>query len=164
METDSALPPVVRNVEMPDDDDDEQEEEGALAAPARLTLPPMLPPLPSGRPAAALIVETFESHVHVEGTGTFSPLRLWTLQARKNMGKDMTAQSTSFGRRAQIYLYILSRGGDPADMTEKESELRQLMVEWKQGLGKEAAKQINWEAGVKAADSRIAAAGLMNML
>ena len=40
METDSALPPVVRNVEMPDDDDDEQEEEGALPAPALLTLLP----------------------------------------------------------------------------------------------------------------------------
>ena len=52
METDSALPPVVRNVEMPDDDDDdEQEEEGALPAPALLTLLP----LRSGQRCSALL-------------------------------------------------------------------------------------------------------------
>ena len=147
-----------------DDDDDEQEEEGAApAAPARLTLPPTLPPLPKGKPAAAQIVQAFEEFVLVDGV-SFSPLRLWTTEARKKMGQAMMDQSTNFNRRAHTYLYILSRDGvDPAEMPENESTLRVRMQAWKKGLGLEASKKVNFDAAVKVADERIATAGLMNM-
>ena len=119
LEIDAALPPPVSNAEMPDAEDDEEEEESARSAPPRLLLPDTLPPLPSGKPAAAQIVEMFESFVHVDGVGTFSPLRLWTLAERQKKGDKMSSQTTSFGRRAHIYLYILSRGEDPAGMPEE---------------------------------------------
>ena len=164
METDEALPPVLPTVAPDDDDDDEQEEEGAApAAPARLTLPPTLPPLPKGKPAAAQIVQAFEEFVLVDGV-SFSPLRLWTTEARKKMGQAMMDQSTNFNRRAHTYLYILSRDGvDPAEMPENESTLRVRMQAWKKGLGLEASKKVNFDAAVKVADERIATAGLMNM-
>ena len=130
--------PVLPTVASDDDDDDEQEEEGAApAAPARLTLPPTLPPLPKGKPAAAQIVQAFEEYVHHGGI-SYSPLRLWTVDARQKMGQDMMKQTSNFGRRAQIYLYILSRDEDPAEMPEKEGQLREAMQRWKQGLGAEA--------------------------
>ena len=155
---------VLPTVAPDDDDDDEQEEEGAApAAPARLTLPPTLPPLPKGKPAAAQIVQAFEEFVLVDGV-SFSPLRLWTTEARKKMGQAMMDQSTNFNRRAHTYLYILSRDGvDPAEMPENESTLRGRMQEWKKGLGLEASKNVNFDAAVKVADERIATAGLMNM-
>lgn len=163
METDEALPPVLPTVASDDDDDDEQEEEGAApAAPARLTLPPTLPPLPKGKPAAAQIVQAFEEYVHHGGI-SYSPLRLWTVDARQKMGQDMMKQTSNFGRRAQIYLYILSRDENPAEMPEKEGQLREAMQRWKQGLGAEASKNVNFDAAVKAADERIATASLMNM-
>ena len=163
METDEALPPVLPTVASDDDDEEEREEEGAApAAPARLTLPHTLPPLPKGKPAAAQIVQTFEEYVQVDGA-SFSPLRLWTVEARKKMGAEMMAQTTSFGRRAHLYLYILSRGEDPAQIIETESALRKLMQVWKKGLGAEASQNVNFDAAVKAADERIATAGLMNM-
>ena len=107
-------------------------------------------------------MQTFEDCVHVGGV-SFSPLRLWTVEARQKMGKAMMAQTSNFGRRAQIYLYILSRGVDPAEMPENESALRKSMQEWKKGLGLEASQKVNFDAAVKAADARIAARGLMNM-
>ena len=166
METDAALPPVLPTVAPDDDDDDEQEEEeeGALpAAPARLTLPPTLPSLPKGKPAAAQIVQAFEEFVHVDGV-SFSPLRLWTVDARKKMGKEMMRQTTNFGRRAQIYLYIISREGvEPAEMPENESTLRAKMQVWKKSLGAEASQKVSFDAAVTAADERIGIAGLMNM-
>ena len=64
--------------------------------------------------------------------------RLWTVDARQKMGQDMMKQTSNFGRRAQIYLYILSRDEDPAEMPEKEGQLREAMQRWKQGLGAEA--------------------------
>ena len=129
---------------------------------ARLTLPLALPPLPKGKPAAAQIVQAFEDFVHYDGI-SYSPLRLWTVEARQKMGKAMMAQTTNFGRRAQIYLYILSCGGDPAEMPETESALRNRMQAWKKGLGVEASQKVNFDAAVQAADERIATAGLMTM-
>ena len=163
LETDAALPPPVSNAEMPDAEDDEEEEESARSAPARLLLPDTLPPLPSGKPAAAQIVEMFESFVHVDGVGTFSPLRLWTLAERQKKGDKMSSQTTSFGRRAHIYLYIISRGEDPAGMPEKESALREQMMAWKKDMPDAEAKKIDFDAAVKVANERIAAAGLMAM-
>ena len=163
LETDAALPPPVSNAEMPDAEDDEEEEESARSAPARLLLPDTLPPLPSGKPAAAQIVEMFESFVHVDGVGTFSPLRLWTLAERQKKGDKMSSQTTNFGRRAHIYLYIISRGEDPAGMPEKESALREQMMAWKKEMGAAEAKKIDFDAAVKVANERIAAAGLMAM-
>ena len=86
METDAALPPALPPAESDDDDDEQEEEEGALpAAPARLTLPPTLPPLPKGKPAAAQIVQTFQEYVH--GVSV-SPPRLWTVEARQENGRS----------------------------------------------------------------------------
>ena len=96
---------------------------------------PTLPCLPKEKRAAAQIVQTFEDCVHVGGV-SFSPLRLWTVEARQKMGKAMMAQTSNFGRRAQIYLYILSRGVDPAEMPENESTLRAKMQEWKKACGR----------------------------
>ena len=89
METDEALPPALPSVASDDDDDEEEEEEeGATrAAPLRVTLPPTLPPLPKGKPAAAQIVQTFQEYVHVEGVSV-SPLRLWTVEARQENGRS----------------------------------------------------------------------------
>ena len=88
METDAALPPALPPAESDDDDDEQEEEEGALpAAPARLTLPPTLPPLPKGKPAAAQIVQTFQEYVHVDGVSV-SPPRLWTVEARQENGRS----------------------------------------------------------------------------
>ena len=147
METDEALPPALPSVASDDDDEEEEEEEeGATrAAPLRVTLPPTLPPLPKGKPAAALIVQSFEDYVHVGGA-YFSPLRLWTLEERQKVGKAMTTQSTMFGRRAMTYLYILSRDEDPAQMPEKESQLRILMQTWKDGLGADRQIALDWLA------------------
>ena len=164
METDAALPPALPPADFDDDDEQQEEEEGALpAAPARLTLPPTLPSLPKGKPAAAQIVQAFEEFVHVDGV-SFSPLRLWTVDARKKMGKEMMRQTTNFGRRAQIYLYIISREGvEPAEMPENESTLRAKMQVWKKSLGAEASQKVSFDAAVTAADERIGIAGLMNM-
>ena len=73
--------------------------------------------------------------LEVQVKAYFSPLRLWTLEERQKMGAAMKNQSTMFGRRAMTYLYILSRDEDPAQMPEKESQLRILMQTWKDGLG-----------------------------
>ena len=166
METDAALPPILPPAESADDDDDdeqEEEEEGAPpAAPAQLSLPATLPPLPKGKPAAAQIVREFEEYVEVDGV-SYSPLRLWTLEARQKKGAAMMKQTSNFGRRAHLYLYILSRNEIPAQILEKESKLRALMVAWKKDLGAEAEKNADFDAAVKAADDRIAAAALINM-
>ena len=155
LEDDTALPPVVDAAAIPEP---EPEQEGAdVSAPARLTLPPKMVPLPHGKPAAASIVTQFEDYV-VSGDDVYSPMRLWTLVARQ-AHEDLMKQTTLFGRRAALYLYIVSREVDPTSILLKESELRESKDEWAKTLPEEQRNVIGWAQAALVATQRVAARG-----
>jgi len=162
MEDDSHLPPAVSTAERPDVD---EAPDGPRTAPDRLLLPPKMPSFASGKPVAAQLMREFESYVHINGQGTFSPMRLWTLDARKQ-NAELMKQTTLFGRRAQLYLYVLyvlGLGGDVADILDKESELRTKKDEWMKSLGTEERKAVGFEQAARRALERADAAALMSM-
>ena len=153
MEDDAALPAAVDPTAM---NESESEGEHDISAPERLTLPPCMPSLPSGKPAAATIVKEYEEYVKV-GDDVYSPMRLWTLQARK-VHEKLRLQTSLFGRRAQLYLYVVSRGVEPEEMTEKESDLRKLKKAWMEHMPKEEAKQVDFSRAARVATERRQAA------
>lgn len=72
--------------------------------PTVLRLPPEMPCQVPGVTSAEGIALQFESVVVFE-LQTYSPMRLWTLEARKPHAKLMT-QTTMFGRKTKAYLWL----------------------------------------------------------
>ena len=134
---------------------------GQGTAQPALVLPPEMPGLPKGRPAAATIVKQMEDGVHVDGMD-YAAMRLWTVQARGRHEK-LRAQTTLFGRRCRLYLYVVSLGVDPEAVTEAESVLRGRMEQWKGALPEDEQKALGWEQAARVAGERRAAAGLSGL-
>ena len=138
LEDDTALPRPVDTDALGELDD----APGELSAPSRLRLPDKVPSLPSGKPAAPIIVKEFEDYV-VVGEEVFSPMRLWSLAARQGHEKLMK-QTTLFGRRAQLYLFIVSRELEPEEVPGKESELRKEKHAWMESMTKAETRDVNF--------------------
>ena len=157
LEDDKHLPPPVDLAAVPT-----APEATGPVAPANTIVPPRMPSLPSGKPAAVQIMSEFEECVVVKGgpmVGTYSPLRLWTRDDRKPHPQLM-AQSSSFNRRAHIYLYLLhqeSLGVDVAGLPDLQNELNDKTKEWRNSKSKEDKNAVNWEKAARVATAREAA-------
>jgi len=119
-------------------------------APLVLRLPARIPQLPTAN-ASVVIVREMEQVV-ISGAEIYSPIRLWSAQARKAHGKaqkqaaaDTTTpnkfdniESTLLSRRCLEYLYIVhSPDADaPAIRVPSESNLRKQAAEWGEGWWK----------------------------
>ena len=79
--------------------------------PSHLRIPPEMPDSVRGVSAAEGIVTQFERVVVLQGQ-TYSPMRLWTTEARKGHVKLMS-QTSLFGRKAKGYLWIRKAEGIP---------------------------------------------------
>ena len=150
MNDDSTLPPPVDTGEISSDDDGQPKK---IAAPARLTLPDKLSRLPSVNMAAAIVKE-FEEYVKI-GDDVFSPMRLWTRAARQAAGAEMMKQTSLFGRRAQLYLFILSLETDPASLTLTGKELAEGKKTWMQALPEAEKDGQNFELAARVAAERV---------
>ena len=125
-------------------------------ADADLLLPPEMPHLPRSKPAAAIIVQQMEEQVEVEGVGVYSPMRLWTVVARRPHEK-LHSQTTLFGRRCRLYLYILSLKVDPASLAQTATELLKGLEAWQATLSDVQKQALDWDEAARVAGERVAA-------